>query len=86
MTTYATVAEVLVTDTFGGEPNYSWVERFSFPADGLTDLQVVRRAKAMAGWTGWRCSKEDLGVLISLRPRGCAMAMFITFREEEDTK
>jgi hypothetical protein len=45
-----------LTDTFGGEANYSWVRRVEIeaPAD-ISDLALVRRAKAALGLSGVRC-------------------------------
>jgi len=69
-----------ITDTFGGQTNYSWVTRYEVetPA-GLSDRAIVRRAKREAGWTGVRCEKENYGDTIELRPYGVCQVMFITF-------
>ncbi len=50
------------TDTFGGEPNYSWVKRGELDHDLLSDSQIVRRVKAELGLTGVRCKREDMGI------------------------
>lgn len=78
-------ANVEVTDTFGGESNYSWVRRYSFLLTAnMTDRQIVTRAKKAAGWTGLRCRKESWGGdMITLRPLGVCQVMFITFSEGE---
>ena len=55
------------TDTFGGEANYSWVNRTKIEA---TDKQIVRKAKAFAGFTGMRCAVDNYGDMISIRPVG----------------
>jgi hypothetical protein len=75
MTTY----NVEVTDTFGGEANYCWVHRHTFeaPADA-TQATLVRRAKALEGWTGIKCDTSEIGECIDVRPRRAAMVMFIT--------
>ena len=39
-----TTATIEITDTFGGEANYSWVERKTFDIDGLTDRQIELKA------------------------------------------
>lgn len=70
--------EVEVTDTFGGEANYSWVNRYMLP-DNLTDLQLVRRAKKLAGWSGRKCRVDNYGDVIELRPYGACMVMFISY-------
>jgi hypothetical protein len=61
--------EVEETDTFGGEANYCWVNRWSLPG-GLTHKQLVRRAKKLAGWSGQRCRVEDCGDMIRIDPIG----------------
>ena len=70
-----TTYQVEVTDTFGGESNYSWVRRYEFTAK--SDLAAVRKAKNLAGWRGIRCEREDYGDQIVLRPRGICQIMFI---------
>lgn len=68
------------TDTFGGDANYSWVNRRSFEMpDDATDRQVVRRAKAELGLTGVRCYKDDWSDTIRLRLVGMCQVVFITF-------
>lgn len=71
-----------VTDTFCGEPNYAWVRRYHLSCKGLTDRQIIRRAKKLAGWTGIRCTIESYGDSWALRPRnGACVVMFITWAE-----
>ena len=48
------IAHVEYTDLFAGEANYAWVKRFDFDCAGMTDLQVVRRAKSELGISGMR--------------------------------
>lgn len=70
------------TDTFGGEANYSWVERYELDSvPGQSDLAVIRRVKKVIGWTGVKCTKVDHGDMIELRPRGFCNVAFITFGE-----
>jgi len=46
------IIKIEKTDTFGGEANYSWVERYELdPIEGETDLQFIRRVKKVIGWT-----------------------------------
>jgi hypothetical protein len=74
------VYKVEVTDTYGGEANYSWVRRYEFHVPlGTTTREIVRRAKALASWTGHRCETSDYGDQIDVRPRGMAQVMFISF-------
>ena len=69
-----------LTDTFGGEANYSWVRRAEVDLpDAATARQQITAAKAALGLTGCRCVKSDLGDLIELRPSGSCTIAFITF-------
>lgn len=67
------------TDTFGGDANYSWVQRknLDLPAD-ISDRALVRRAKAWAGLTGIRCRVENYGDGFSIYPRGMCIVLFIS--------
>jgi len=77
--------QIEITDTFGGESNYSWVKRetINLP-DTATRRQLVRRAKSFAGWSGWRCDVSDYGDLIEIKPRGANMVCFITWMESNN--
>jgi len=69
-----------VTDTFNGDANYGWVRRHTVEMpDTLSNYSVVRRAKAVAGWTGKRCTTVNYGDTIELRPYGECTVCFITF-------
>jgi hypothetical protein len=69
-----------LTDTFGGEANYSWVRRADLELpDTATPRQQITAAKAALGLTGCRCVKSDLGDLIELRPSGSCTVAFISF-------
>lgn len=72
-------ALVEVTDLYGGEANYSWVHRHSFPCFSLSDRKIVTKAKAMAGWTGFKTNTEKFGDMIKIRPLNQNIVMFITF-------
>lgn len=75
--------QVEVTDTFGGEANYSWVRRYviegSMDIGTRADRKLVRDAKKAAGWTGLRCVTDYCGDQITLRPRKACWIMFITY-------
>lgn len=73
-----TLWEVELTDTFGGEANYSWVTRetFELPADA-TARQIVTAAKAALGLTGCRCRTFDCGEGFELRPSGSLTVAFV---------
>lgn len=67
------------TDTFGGEANYSWVNRQTIELpEGASDLALVRKAKRAVGLSGVKCRKADLGDLIELRPYGHCSVVFIS--------
>lgn len=71
-----------VTDTFGGEANYSWVKRGLAPSkesEDFSDLAAVRRVKREIGWNGVRCRVSNYGDIIELRPYGMCQVCFITF-------
>jgi hypothetical protein len=68
--------EFEVTDTFGGDRNYSWVKRetFTIPC-GTSDRAMTRRLKAFAGWTGWRGRSNHHGGEGEFHPyRTCMVA------------
>ena len=66
-----------VTDTFGGQANYSWVKRgFMLFKKEPTSRQIVLALKKFAGLTGVRCYKIDYGDMIDLRPVGICIVAF----------
>lgn len=67
-----------LTDTFNGAANYSWVRRelLELP-NGLTDRQVIIKAKAALGLTGCRCRTFTYGEGWELRPIGSLTVAFI---------
>ena len=75
--------QIEITDTFGGEANYSWVRRHSIEVpDKATDLALVRRAKRKADWSGVRCKVSKYGDIIEIRPQGVCCVLFIVPSEE----
>lgn len=66
-----------LTDTFGGEANYSWVKRAYTAREELTDRQLVRLAKKWAGFTGRRCTVDNFGDTIAIRPNGACVVLFV---------
>lgn len=71
-----------ITDTFGGEANYSWVKRGKIeckPGEEFSDLAAVRRVKKELGLNGVACRKESYGDMIALYPVGSCTVCFITF-------
>jgi hypothetical protein len=77
----ATILDCELTDTFGGQPNYSWVSRaeVSLPP-GATDRAIVRAGKAALGLTGCRCRTYNHGDQWELRPSGSLTVAFLTVR------
>lgn len=77
MTTYT----VEHTDTFGGEANYCWANRYTITEDErkpLSRLALVRRAKSLCGMSGVRCQVTDYGDMIEIRPAGLCQVIFVT--------
>ena len=71
------VYEIEMTDTFGGEANYSWVRRENFSADAsASNRLLVMRAKKILGITA-RHETDDFGDEIVIRPRGMAVVIFV---------
>ena len=76
-----------LTDTFGGEANYSWVRRGIASCHKPTIRARVRAAKAWAGWQGIKCFIErmpDECETLIVRPRsGLCQVMFVSIKEED---
>lgn len=76
-----------LTDTFGGEANYSWVRRGMASCHKPTIRARVRAAKAWAGWAGMKCFIEripDEHETLIVRPRsGLCQVMFVSINEED---
>lgn len=71
-----------ITDTFGGEANYSWVRRGVIrcaPGESYSDLAAVRRVKKAIDWDNVPCKRVAMGEIIALYPRGSCIVCFITF-------
>lgn len=67
------------TDTFGGEANYCWVERYQIDLpDKASDLAIVRAAKKAAGLSGVRGRMDDFGDEWHFRPYRSCTILFIT--------
>ena len=78
--------EIELTDTFGGEANYSWVHRETLEVpEGTSDRALVQRAKKLFGLTGCTAETQDYGDVIvrDFRPSGLSQVMFITCQHEE---
>lgn len=72
------------TDTFGGEANYCWVERYSVSMpDNASDRAVMRKAKELCGYSGLRGRVDSYGDMIEFRPYCLCQVMFVTFESED---
>lgn len=76
--------QVEITDTFGGQANYSWVERYVLEDNGLTEIQLVRRAKALVGLNGVRGTGHWFGDMYEFRPYGYCQVMFIGIIDDDE--
>jgi hypothetical protein len=71
-----------VTDTFGGEANYSWVNRktYEFDENSAPSRQgIVRLAKKFMGMTGDPCLTEFGGDWMTITPKGKNAPCIICF-------
>lgn len=66
------------TDTFGGEANFSWVNKWDFPGEKPPSIRAVKK---LTGLTGIRCVVEDMGEGISIKPRGLCQIVFVDWME-----
>lgn len=79
-TTEMTKCVVTVTDTFGGEANYTWVKRYEFvPKNPNSQHGVIRGAKALAQMTGVKADTFDYGDGYTVKPRGYNQIIFVDF-------
>ncbi len=69
--------EIEYTDTFGGEANYCWVKRetLTLPV-GISDIAIMRRAKAAMGLTGVKGRTENYGDGFKFVPHRSCTVMF----------
>ena len=68
-----------LTDTFAGEANYSWVNRHEFECEGLTDNQIIRKARKLIGINGVKTYKSDFGEIIQWDFPNVCLRAFLTF-------
>jgi hypothetical protein len=67
------IYDVEITDTFGGEANYSWVHRHTLNLpDGASDRAIVKAVAKPLGdnLDGWRTKREALEALAKLQAAG----------------
>ena len=79
------VLKTELTDTFGGEANYSWVQRdvVELPEDASTRI-IMRRAKGAALLAGVRGRWEDYGDQLTFRPYGRCVVLFVNVFAKQD--
>ena len=67
--------DIEVTDTFGGEANYAWVDRYAISMpDDISDLALVRRIKSVTGYSGIRGRTYVSGDFVEIRfPARCVV-------------
>jgi len=71
---------VTITDTFGGEANYGWVNFHQFNVkDTISQRSIVRKAKSLANMTGVKADTYDYGDSITIKPRGYNQIIFVDF-------
>ena len=70
-----------ITDTFGGEANYSWVKRATFESNKSV-LSIIRQVKKDFGYNGCRAKTEHFGDSIAIRPYGACVVIFIDFESK----
>jgi hypothetical protein len=78
--------EIEMTDTFGGEANYSWVRRCEISVKDSehfkkNDSQLIRLAKKELDISGIRHKKSDCGDCIRLDLVGMCQVVFITYKD-----
>ena len=73
--------DIEVTDTYGGESNYSWVYRYEVRTSGdISDLALVRRIKSVAGYSGIRGRATVMGDSVEIRFPGRCVVIFANVR------
>ena len=73
--------DIEVTDTFGGEANYAWVDRYAIRTpDDISDLALVRRIKSVAGYSGIRGQTCINGDFVEIRFPSRCIVIFANVR------
>lgn len=71
---------VTQTDTFGGEANYSWANRYEFAIHkSASQRNITRKAKALVGMTGVKADTYDYDTGLTIKPRGYNQVIFVDF-------
>jgi hypothetical protein len=72
------IFNVEITDTFGGEANYSWVKRYQIKAKSFRGAIT---ALAKKDGSGWRIDWSD-GETTRYNLQGACICAFVTFEGE----
>ena len=74
--------QIELTDTFGGESNYSWVRRYRLEhKPDESSRALMRRVKRTLGWSNIHCTAVNYGYLMDIRPADAALVAFVTWEE-----
>ena len=74
--------DVEYTDTFAGEPNYSWVRRATLKVpEGLADATIMRRAKKAMGLSGLKGRTRSFGDCWDFVPHNVATVLLVAVRD-----
>jgi hypothetical protein len=72
--------EIIVTDTFGGEPNFCWVRKYSIVLDqAASKTAIVRRIKKAAHMSGCRGASDWIGDGYRFRPYGAPIILLANY-------
>lgn len=75
------IFDIEYTDTFGGEANYCWVDRYTIRVDSDSRGAVMRAAKKAAGLAGVRGRTVEYGDMFDFRPYRSATVLFVTWHD-----
>ena len=71
--------DIEVTDTYGGEANYSFARRYAVrTSDDISDLALIRRIKSAAGYSGIRGQTCISGDFVEIRFPARCVVIFAT--------
>jgi hypothetical protein len=71
---------VTITDTFGGEANYGWVNRYGFDLPKEASQRTITYyAKKAAGMTNVKADTYDYCESLTIKPRGYNQIIFVDF-------
>ena len=80
MGTNQITVEIVYTDLFCGEPNYSWVKRYEMTVPEIIKTSTLARiAKELAGIQGVKGKWESCGDSARFFPKGLNTVLFINF-------